>query len=113
MCVHACVCARTHARKRTYVEGGKEERESYCLCMQASYNNAYISFSLPPPLSLSLSLSHSFPSLPVIAIDIDPVKVACAIRNAEIYGVSDRIEFIVGDYFHVLPHLNVSEVASQ
>ena len=44
----------------------------------------------------------------VIAIDIDPVKIACAIRNAEIYGVADRIEFIVGDYFHIMPQLKVS-----
>ncbi len=36
------------------------------------------------------------------------MKVACAIRNAEIYGVADRIEFIVGDYFHIVPHLKVS-----
>lgn len=43
----------------------------------------------------------------MIAIDIDPVKIACAIRNAEIYGVADRIEFIVGDYFDVMPHLKV------
>ena len=43
----------------------------------------------------------------VIAIDIDPVKVACAMCNAEIYGVADRIEFIVGDYFHIMPHLKV------
>ena len=43
----------------------------------------------------------------VIAIDIDPVKIACAIRNAEIYGVADRIEFIVGDYFDVMPHVKV------
>lgn len=43
----------------------------------------------------------------VIAIDIDPVKIACAIRNAEIYGVADRIEFILGDYFHIMPQLKV------
>lgn len=43
----------------------------------------------------------------VIAIDIDPVKIACAICNAEIYGVADRIEFIVGDYFDIMPHLKV------
>ena len=43
----------------------------------------------------------------MIAIDIDPVKIACAIRNAKIYGVADRIEFIVGDYFDVMPHLKV------
>ena len=41
------------------------------------------------------------------AIDIDPVKIACAIRNAEVYGVRDRIEFIVGDYFHIMPQLKV------
>ena len=44
----------------------------------------------------------------MIAVDIDPVKVACARRNAEIYQVEDRIEFIVGDFFHVMPHLKVS-----
>ena len=44
----------------------------------------------------------------VIAIDIDPVKVACARHNAQVYGVADRIEFIVGDYFTVLPTLKVS-----
>lgn len=43
----------------------------------------------------------------VIAIDIDPVKIACAVRNAEVYGVRDRIEFIVGDFFHIMPHLKV------
>ena len=43
----------------------------------------------------------------VIAIDIDPVKIAYARRNAEIYEVEDRIEFILGDYFHVMPTLKV------
>lgn len=47
----------------------------------------------------------------VIAIDIDPVKIACARRNAEIYEVEDRIEFILGDYFHVMPTLKVLRVA--
>ena len=44
----------------------------------------------------------------VIAMDIDPVKIACAVKNAETYGVADRIEFIVGDYFHIMPHLKVT-----
>lgn len=48
----------------------------------------------------------------VIAIDIDPVKIACARHNAEIYGVADRIEFILGDYFDIMPHLKV-ELAIQ
>lgn len=44
----------------------------------------------------------------VIAIDIDPVKIACARHNAKVYGVADRIEFIVGDYFTILPTIKVS-----
>lgn len=35
----------------------------------------------------------------VIAIDIDPEKIKFARHNAEIYGVADKIEFIVGDFF--------------
>ena len=34
----------------------------------------------------------------VIAIDNSPVRLACARRNAEIYGVADRITFILGDW---------------
>ena len=37
----------------------------------------------------------------VIAIDIDPQKIQIAKHNAKIYGVQDRIDFIVGDYFEV------------
>ncbi|KAI6182698.1 Exocyst complex component 4 [Aphelenchoides bicaudatus] len=37
----------------------------------------------------------------VYAIDLDPVKIRCARRNAEIYGVLDRITFICGDFFKV------------
>ncbi|KAK4515014.1 uncharacterized protein ATC70_002623 [Mucor velutinosus] len=41
----------------------------------------------------------------VIAIDLDPVKLHCARENAKIYGVADRIEFILGDFFDLAPHL--------
>lgn len=34
----------------------------------------------------------------VIAIDIDPVKLAMARHNASIYGVEDRITFLCGDF---------------
>ncbi|KAI6207616.1 Trimethylguanosine synthase [Aphelenchoides besseyi] len=37
----------------------------------------------------------------VYAIDLDPIKIRCARRNAEIYGVLDRITFICGDFFNV------------
>lgn len=34
----------------------------------------------------------------VIAIDIDPMKIEMAKHNASVYGVSDKIEFIVGNF---------------
>lgn len=37
----------------------------------------------------------------VIAIDIDPRKIALARNNARVYGVQDRIEFIIGDFLHL------------
>lgn len=43
----------------------------------------------------------------VIAIDIDPAKIAMARHNAEIYGVAGRIEFIVGDFFDVIKGIKV------
>lgn len=46
----------------------------------------------------------------VIAIDIDPTKIALARHNAEVYGVADRIEFIVGDFFAVAPSLKADVV---
>lgn len=38
----------------------------------------------------------------VIAIDTDPTAILCAKHNAQIYGVSDKIEFIIGDFFELL-----------
>jgi trimethylguanosine synthase len=44
----------------------------------------------------------------VIAIDINPERLAMAKHNAEVYGVADRIEFILGDYLTLIPTLKVS-----
>lgn len=38
----------------------------------------------------------------VLAVDLDPIRLAMARNNAEIYGVSDKITFIQGDVFEVL-----------
>ncbi|KAG0239997.1 Trimethylguanosine synthase [Actinomortierella wolfii] len=46
----------------------------------------------------------------VIAIDIDPVRLECAKHNARIYGVEDRIEFILGDYMTLIPRLKADVV---
>lgn len=37
----------------------------------------------------------------VIAIDIDPLKIEMAKHNAGVYGVADKIEFIVGNYMEL------------
>ncbi|XP_057329514.1 trimethylguanosine synthase [Microplitis mediator] len=41
----------------------------------------------------------------VIAIDIDESKIQLARNNARVYGVEDRIEFIVGDFFKLADKL--------
>ena len=46
----------------------------------------------------------------VIAIDIDPRKIEAAKHNARIYGVEDRIEFIVGDFFDIIPQCVTADV---
>lgn len=43
----------------------------------------------------------------VLAIDIDPQKVALAYNNAKIYGVEDYIDFVVGDFFQLASSLKV------
>lgn len=39
----------------------------------------------------------------VIAVDLDPVRLACARHNATIYGVADKIEFVLGSFMDILP----------
>jgi trimethylguanosine synthase len=46
----------------------------------------------------------------VIAIDIDPEKIRMAKHNASIYGVADRIEWIVGNSLALLPGLKADAV---
>ncbi|XP_063524852.1 trimethylguanosine synthase isoform X2 [Pongo pygmaeus] len=44
------------------------------------------------------TIQFAFTGMRVIAIDIDPVKIALARNNAEVYGIADKIEFICGDF---------------
>ncbi|XP_060099737.1 trimethylguanosine synthase [Heteronotia binoei] len=46
----------------------------------------------------------------VIAVDIDPVKIALAHNNAEVYGVADQIEFICGDFMQLASGLKADVV---
>ncbi|RIA91568.1 RNA cap guanine-N2 methyltransferase-domain-containing protein [Glomus cerebriforme] len=46
----------------------------------------------------------------VIAIDIDETKLYCAKNNASIYGVEDKIEFILGDFYDLVPQLKADVV---
>lgn len=52
----------------------------------------------------------SFLSSTVIAIDIDPKKIEIAHHNACVYGVADRIDFIIGDYMKVANSLSADVV---
>lgn len=46
----------------------------------------------------------------MIAVDIDPVRLALAQHNAAVYGVSERIEFIQADFLQVAPCLRADVV---
>nr|CAB3469581.1 unnamed protein product [Digitaria exilis] len=46
----------------------------------------------------------------VVAVEIDPRKVELAAHNARVYGVEDRIEFVVGDFFLLAPFLKADLV---
>lgn len=59
---------------------------------------------------LAIKISFWLKFCLVIAIDIDPEKIKIARHNAEVYGVADRIEFIVGDFFQVAPLLKADVV---
>lgn len=56
---------------------------------------------------LDVCLVYYFRSKCVIAVDIDPKKIDYAYHNANIYGVVDQIDFIVGDFFLLAPTLKV------
>ncbi|KAJ1935570.1 Trimethylguanosine synthase [Linderina macrospora] len=46
----------------------------------------------------------------VIAIDVDAGRLAMARNNAEVYGVADRIEFVLGDFYELAPTLKADVV---
>jgi len=50
----------------------------------------------------SNTIQFALTSKKVIAIDIDPKKIELARNNAKVYGVSDRIEFVIGDYYNCI-----------
>jgi len=56
------------------------------------------------------AIQFAFTCERVIAIDIDPKKIELARHNARVYGVEDRIEFIVGDFFEVVPGLKADVI---
>lgn len=51
------------------------------------------------------AIQFAFTCEKVLAIDIDPVKIELARNNARVYGVDDRIEFIVGDFLQLASKL--------
>ncbi|XP_012274479.1 trimethylguanosine synthase isoform X2 [Orussus abietinus] len=51
------------------------------------------------------AIQFAFTCEKVFAIDIDPAKIELARNNARVYGVEDRIEFIVGDFFQLASKL--------
>ncbi len=57
------------------------------------------------------AIQFAFTCERVIAIELDPLRLACAQHNARVYGVADRIEFICGDFLQLAPRLKVRSPA--
>ncbi|CAF2044648.1 unnamed protein product [Brassica rapa subsp. narinosa] len=57
--------------------------------------------------ALVATLSNPKVCSSVVAIDIDHVKVELAMNNAMVYGVDDRVDFIIGDFVQLAPSLKV------
>lgn len=51
------------------------------------------------------SIQFAMFSRHVIAVDIDPKKIELARNNVSVYGVQDKIEFIVGDFLEIVLRL--------
>ncbi|KAL6606776.1 hypothetical protein ACP70R_042429 [Stipagrostis hirtigluma subsp. patula] len=60
--------------------------------------------------SIQFAARHATRGCYVVAVEIDPRKVALAAHNARVYGVEDRIEFVVGDFFRLAPFLKADVV---
>nr|XP_008980898.3 trimethylguanosine synthase isoform X2 [Callithrix jacchus] len=56
------------------------------------------------------TIQFALTGMRVIAVDIDPVKIALARNNAEVYGIADKIEFICGDFLLLAPCLKADVV---
>ncbi|XP_053980695.1 uncharacterized protein LOC128877422 [Hylaeus volcanicus] len=56
------------------------------------------------------AIQFAFTCERVLAIDIDPAKIELARNNARVYGVEDRIEFVVGDFIQLAPKLSADVV---
>ena len=56
------------------------------------------------------AIQFAFTCQHVIAIDIDPVRLEFAKHNARVYGVEDRISFVLGDFFQLAPSLKADAV---
>ncbi|KFB41356.1 hypothetical protein ZHAS_00008936 [Anopheles sinensis] len=56
------------------------------------------------------TIQFAFTCQRVIAIDIDPRKIEMAKHNAAVYGVADRIEFIIGDFMQLVDKLRADTI---
>ncbi len=55
--------------------------------------------------AIALGLATAFPQAQIHAVDVSPAALAIAHRNAETYGLGDRIHGHLGRWFEPLAHL--------
>ena len=54
---------------------------------------------------ISINLLLEFPNLKMVGVEVDPVAVKNTLKNAELYGVKDRLTLLEGDIFKICPKM--------
>ena len=53
--------------------------------------------------NLAVAVAHRLPAAEVTAVDLSPEALAVAARNASRHGVAERVRFLPGDLFELVP----------
>ena len=97
--------AKGHAERcRDMLHSKNSENSENSLYLGPMYKNSYVCLDAFCGVGGN-AIQFAKTCNKVVAIDIDPIKIDAAKNNAKIYGVEDKIEFIVGDFFQGPNHL--------
>lgn len=91
-------CSALHISEDVFAPGGPAQGDPFHQAVQAEVKPSDRVLDMGTGCGISAILAAKA-SADVVAVDINPKAVECAIANAERNGVRDRITFLQGDVF--------------